>query len=123
VADDQEKTEEATSKKIEDARKEGNVPKSQDTSAFITLVVALGAFLALLPLIESRTVFLYHYYQSLIGTEITKEVTFQISMISFREIIFMVIPLALSCCYCRNVSQCYANRIFIYNKASYAKFW
>ncbi|AFL67585.1 flagellar biosynthesis protein FlhB [Sulfurospirillum barnesii] len=96
MADDQEKTEEATSKKIEDARKEGNVPKSQDTSAFVTLVVALGAFLALLPWIKARTIFLYHYYQSLIGIEITKEVTFQISMISFREIIFMVIPLALA---------------------------
>lgn len=40
AADDQEKTEEPTSKKIEDARKEGNVPKSQDTSSFVTLVVA-----------------------------------------------------------------------------------
>lgn len=96
MADDQEKTEEPSSKKIEDARKEGNVPKSQDTSAFITLVVALVAFLALLSFIQSRIVYLYYYYQSLIGTEITKEVTLQISMISFREIIFMVIPLALA---------------------------
>ena len=30
MADDAEKTEEPTAKKIEDARKEGNVPKSQD---------------------------------------------------------------------------------------------
>lgn len=29
AADDQEKTEEPTSKKIEDARKEGNVPKAK----------------------------------------------------------------------------------------------
>jgi len=96
VADDQEKTEEPSSKKIEDARKDGNVPKSQDTSAFVTLVVALVAFLALLPWIESRIVYLYFYYQSLIGTEITKEATFQISMISFREVLFMVIPLSLA---------------------------
>lgn len=96
MADDQEKTEEATSKKIEDARKDGNVPKSQDTSAFITLVVALVAFLAFLSFIQSRVVYLYYYYQSLIGTEITKEVTLQISMISLREIVFMVIPLALA---------------------------
>lgn len=96
MADDQEKTEEPSSKKIEDARKDGNVPKSQDTSAFITLLVALVAFLALLSFIQSRIVYLYYYYQSLIGTEITKEVTLQVSMISFREIIFMVIPLALA---------------------------
>ncbi|AHJ11601.1 flagellar biosynthesis protein FlhB [Sulfurospirillum multivorans] len=96
MADDQEKTEEPSSKKIDDARKDGNVPKSQDTNAFVTLVVALVAFLALLPWIESRIVYLYFYYQSLIGTEITKEVTFQISMISFREVLFMVIPLSLA---------------------------
>ena len=41
MADDQEKTEEPTPKKIEDARKEGNVPKSQDTSGVITLFVAI----------------------------------------------------------------------------------
>jgi len=96
VADDQEKTEEPSSKKIDDARKDGNVPKSQDTNAFVTLVVALVSFLALLPWIESRIVYLYLYYQSLIGTEITKEATFQISMITFREIIFMVIPLSVA---------------------------
>lgn len=96
MADDQEKTEEATSKKIEDARKDGNVPKSMDTSAFVTLVVALVAFLAMLSWIESRVVYLYYYYQSLIGSEITKEVTLQVSIVTFREIIYMVIPLALS---------------------------
>ena len=95
MADDEEKTEEASSKKIEDARKEGNVPKSQDANGFITLVVALGAFLAMLSWIQTRMVYLYKYYQTLIGTEITKEVTLQISMITFREIIFMVIPLAV----------------------------
>lgn len=96
MADDQEKTEEATSKKIEDARKDGNVPKSMDTSAFITLIVALGAFLAMLSWIESRTVYLYYYYHSLIGVEITKEVVLQMSLISCREVIFMVIPLAVA---------------------------
>ncbi|WP_263832212.1 flagellar biosynthesis protein FlhB [Sulfurospirillum oryzae] len=96
MADDQEKTEEPSSKKIDDARKDGNVPKSQDTSAFVTLVVALVAFLALLSWIEARVVYLYLYYQSLIGTEITKEATLQISIITFREIIFTVIPLSLA---------------------------
>ncbi|MBP6497046.1 MAG: flagellar biosynthesis protein FlhB [Campylobacteraceae bacterium] len=96
MADDQEKTEEATSKKIEDARKDGNVPKSQDTSAFVTLVVALGAFLALISWIRIRIVELYQYYHSLIGEDITKEVVLQLSIITFKEIIFMVIPLAVA---------------------------
>ncbi len=95
MADDQEKTEEASSKKIEDARKEGNVPKSQDANSFVTLVVALGAFLALLPWIESRMVFLYYYYANLIGHPLDKEGAFQISLVTLREVVFMVIPLAL----------------------------
>lgn len=37
MADDQEKTEEATSKKIEDAKKEGNVPKSAEVSGAAVL--------------------------------------------------------------------------------------
>lgn len=49
AADDQEKTEEPTSKKIEDARQEGNVPKSQDASAVAVLVVAVVVVLFTLP--------------------------------------------------------------------------
>ena len=37
AGEDQEKTEEATPKKIEDAKKDGNVPKSQDLAGFVTL--------------------------------------------------------------------------------------
>jgi len=96
VADDQEKTEEASSKKIEDARNEGNVPKSQDTSSFVTLVVALITFFALLPWIESRMVYLYQYYHSLFGQSLTKESVLQLSIVTFREIIFTVIPLAIA---------------------------
>ena len=37
MADDQEKTEEPTSKKIEDSKKEGNVPKSAEVSGAAVL--------------------------------------------------------------------------------------
>ena len=96
MADDQEKTEEPTSKKIEDARKEGNVPKSQDTSSFITLVVAIFTFLSLFPFMQRHLIGLYHYYQSFIGVEFTKNMIIEISIITFREIIFVVMPLAIA---------------------------
>ncbi len=95
MADDMEKTEEPTSKKIEDAKKEGNVPKSQDLASFVTIVVAIGAFIALFTLMSSRIVKLYHYYMSLIGVELTKTVIVDIGIVSLRELIFIVIPLAL----------------------------
>mgnify|MGYP000957416142 CR=1 FL=1 len=52
AGEDQEKTEEATPKKIEDAKKDGNVPKSQDLSGFVTLVIAIGVLLAMLDIKE-----------------------------------------------------------------------
>ena len=94
MADDQEKTEEPTSKKIEDARKEGNVPKSQDASSFVTLVVAIAAFFALFPFIRSRMFYLYGYVQSFIGTDIDKNDVYTMMIIIFREVALMILPLA-----------------------------
>jgi len=94
MADDQEKTEEPTSKKIEDARKEGNVPKSQDTSSFVTLVVAIGAFFALFPFIRERMFLLYKYLQGFIGTDIDKNDVYIIMITVFKETAFMILPLA-----------------------------
>ncbi len=96
MADDQEKTEEPTSKKIEDARKDGNVPKSQDTSSFVTLVVAIFTFLALFPFMQKHLVELYRYYQSFIGVEFTKNMILEISIVTFREILLVVMPLAVA---------------------------
>ena len=59
MADDQEKTEEPTSKKIEDARKEGNVPKSQDTNGFVTLVIGIAVTFLMLPIITNKIKDLY----------------------------------------------------------------
>jgi flagellar biosynthetic protein FlhB len=94
MADDAEKTEEPSPKKIEDAKKDGNVPRSQDTSGFITLSVAIAATFAFLGFIHSRLDGLYIYYHSFIGRELTKTVIFDIGFHSLVELLFMVIPLA-----------------------------
>ena len=94
MADDEEKTEEPSQKKIDDAKKEGNVPRSQDTSGFVTLAVAVAATFGLLGLIHSRLDKLYIYYHSLMGTELTKSIVFDIGVTSLRELVLMIIPLA-----------------------------
>jgi flagellar biosynthetic protein FlhB len=94
MADDMEKTEEPTSKKIEDARKEGNVPKSQDTSSFVTLLVAVVAVFAFAMFITSRLYYLYEYYISFVGTPLTKNLIFEIGFVSLRELVFMIVPVA-----------------------------
>ncbi len=96
MADDQEKTEEPTSKKIEDARKEGNVPKSQDASGVVTLFIAILAVLMLFPFMSEHMVFLVKYYFSLVGMTLDKEAMLGIAFVTIREFMFIVMPLALS---------------------------
>ena len=94
MADDAEKTEEPSSKKLEDAKKEGNVPRSQDTSAFLTLVVAVVVVYFATSFLTSRIEHLYHYYSTLIGTELTPRVAFEIGLNTLKELVFMIIPIA-----------------------------
>ncbi|DAB27483.1 MAG: flagellar biosynthesis protein FlhB [Sulfurimonas sp. RIFOXYD12_FULL_33_39] len=96
MADDAEKTEEPTSKKIEDARKEGNVPKSQDTSGVITLFVAILAFLLLFPYMRSHVVSLSKYYFSLVGVPIDRELMVEIAIVSIKELLLIIMPLSIS---------------------------
>jgi flagellar biosynthetic protein FlhB len=96
MADDAEKTEEPTSKKIEDARKEGNVPKSQDASGVITLFVAILAFLMLFPFMAKHVTQLFKYYFSLIGTPLDKLFMLDIAIVTIKEILLIVLPLAIS---------------------------
>lgn len=92
--DDQEKTEEATSKKIEDARKKGNVPKSQDASGFVTLLVGLVIFAFLVPYMWSHIGKLFGFYASFMGTELDPKIMRIIAIRTFFEMILIVLPLA-----------------------------
>lgn len=96
MADDQEKTEEPTPKKIEDARKEGNVPKSQDASGVITLFVAILSFLMLFPFMSKHMLILFEYYFSLIGTPLEKLFVMDIALVTMREFLFIIMPLTIS---------------------------
>ena len=96
MADDQEKTEEPTDKKIEDARKEGNVPKSQDTSGVITLFVAILAILMLFPFMADHMLQLFKYYFSLVGMPLDKVFMVDIAIITIRETLLMILPLAIA---------------------------
>ncbi|SFP75103.1 flagellar biosynthesis protein FlhB [Hydrogenimonas thermophila] len=95
MADDLEKTEEPTSKRIEDARKEGNVPKSVDTSGFITLLVAVVVTWGLFSWILQHLQGLYHYYISFIGYDITYDMLVDMTIHTLLEIGMMVMPVAL----------------------------
>ncbi len=96
MADDQEKTEEPTSKKLEDAKKDGDVPKSQDLAGFVALTVATVTIIGLLGFILERVGNLFPYYYSFFGQELTKETLSSITLTSFKEAIIAVLPLAIA---------------------------
>ncbi|MFT5662093.1 MAG: flagellar biosynthetic protein FlhB [Sulfurimonas sp.] len=96
MADDQEKTEEPTDKKIEDARKEGNVPKSQDASGVVTLFVAILSLLMLFPFMAKHTIILFQYYFSLIGTPLDRLFMIDIAIVTIREFLLIIMPLAVA---------------------------
>ncbi len=96
MADDSEKTEEPTDKKIEDARKKGNVPKSQDASGVVTLFVAILAVIMLFPYMANQLLSLVQYYFSLIGTPLDKLFMIDVAIVTFKHLILIVMPLAIS---------------------------
>lgn len=95
MADDLEKTEEPTPKKIEDAKKEGNVPKSMDTSGFLTLLVAVLTVGALFGWLLERVQKLYGYLIAHVGLPIDKALVFEMSLTLIKEVALIVLPIAI----------------------------
>ncbi|MDO4673813.1 flagellar biosynthesis protein FlhB [Campylobacter sp.] len=96
MADDAEKTEEPTSKKIEDARQEGNVPKSQDAAAVVVLIIAITLVIFLMDFMGERVANLYRYYQSFIGAEFNLRIIQAIMIKSIFEVLIILAPIVLS---------------------------
>jgi len=72
MADDLEKTEEPTPKKLEDARKEGNIAKSVEFSGFVVLLKAAIVLIFYLKYVTFYMEEFFRYYTSFIGNELTK---------------------------------------------------
>ncbi len=93
MADDLEKTEEPTPKKIEDARKEGNVAKSMETSGFVVLFVAITVIVLYLKYITYYLEKFYLYYVSLIGLELNRSLVFEIAVKSALNFFILLAPI------------------------------
>ena len=96
MADDQEKTEEATPKKKEDARKEGNVAKSQDVSGVVTLVVGVVVLIFYLKYILYKIMDFYVYVLSFVGQEFTMNDLMSLFIKLVIEVFILLAPIALA---------------------------
>ncbi|WP_169777512.1 flagellar biosynthesis protein FlhB [Campylobacter mucosalis] len=95
AGEDEEKTEEATDKKISDAKKDGNVPKSQDMSGFITLIIGIGVLIAMLGFMQDQVVSLYQYYSKFIGKELTIPTIHLIALNTMARVLLMILPVCV----------------------------
>ncbi len=94
MADDKEsRTEEPTGKRIADARAEGNVPKSNDTAAWISMLVAIPTVIFLFGFAAENVQRLYHFYASLIGRELTKQVLIEITIVTMKYVTLAAMPI------------------------------
>jgi len=93
MADEAEKTEEPTPKKLEDARKEGNVAKSQDVVGVTTLIVGVVVIMFYLKFLFYKTMKFYVYYLSFISHEFTLNDLISLVIKSAMELILLLIPL------------------------------
>lgn len=95
MADEQEKTQEPTEKKIEDAKKEGNVPKSMDLAGFVALLIATIAVIASFSFIFSNIKDLFRYYYSFFGADLSLPRLYSIGFTSIKEILIASLPIAV----------------------------
>ncbi len=95
MADEQEKTEEPTPKKIEDAKKEGQVPKSQDASGVVTLIVAVGTLWAFMDYMIAELSSLIRYFLSFVGQELSLDTIQNFIIFTIWKLTLIVTPIAL----------------------------
>lgn len=96
MADEMEKTEEPTPKKLQKARSEGNVPKSIEVVALVSLLVAFVVLFASFWYMTNGIIALYMYLNSFMGQELTKNTVLEIIIVSSYKSALILAPLAIS---------------------------
>ncbi|KFN39227.1 MAG: flagellar biosynthesis protein FlhB [Sulfuricurvum sp. MLSB] len=95
MADDMEKTEEPTAKKLSDAREEGNVAKSQDIVGVVALFAAILGLLMMFNFIAEHMLNLARYYLSLMTQPLDRELMFDMAVVTMKEFVIMALPISL----------------------------
>ncbi len=95
MADELEKTEEPTPRKLEDARKEGNVPKSQEFSGFIILFISSVILIFYIKYVTGDLEDYFRYISSLIGVELTLRRFYDLVLNTLFYVFKILLPIML----------------------------
>jgi len=95
MADDLEKTEEPTPKKLEEARKEGNVPKSMELNGFIILFLSAIILVFYIKYVTLNLENYFQYIASLIGVELTVKGFYNLVLKTLFYVFKIILPIML----------------------------
>jgi flagellar biosynthetic protein FlhB len=96
ASDSDDKTEEPTSKKLQDARNKGNVPNSKDTSGLIGLIISIAAIYMMFDFMVEHIKSLFRWYVDFYGQEITKDMLMEFFLVTLKELGLIILPIALA---------------------------
>lgn len=92
MADEDDKTEEPSARKIEKAREEGNVPKSPEVVGFFGLLVGFVMIYVLFTYLVDRCMNIYLFAMQLFGVEINMSNTISITLRFIQELALIIAP-------------------------------
>jgi flagellar biosynthesis protein FlhB len=95
MAEEEERTEDPTSKRIQDARADGNVPKSQDVATWFPLLVSILLIVFLFHYTFDNLSYLFRYYFSFFGQEITKNSVIVLALVTMKYFALIIMPFVL----------------------------
>lgn len=94
---DPSKTERATPKRRNKARREGNVPKSQEMTKTVTIVVGLLGMYLYFPVIVEHVSRVFRYFFANVATmPVTQESAYAVFTLAVKETAIMVLPVMLA---------------------------
>lgn len=96
MADEEEKTEEPSAKKIEKAREEGNVPKSPDVVVFFGLLVGLVLIYALFNYWVEGTGRVFVQIAPFFGEELGRKDVISLAIALAKEYVLLVLPVFIA---------------------------
>ena len=101
-----EKTEEASDKKIQDSRKQGQVWKSKDLTGVFVFLVGLGIVKGTWSNVETKVNELFQFtFEHMAHPQEIEKATLQCMMLALMDVIVLCVPVAFGCATLSNRSS------------------
>lgn len=95
AADEKERTEDPTAKRKQDARADGNVPKSQDVVSWVSMLASVALVYLLLNYILENLGYLFHFYTAYFGKELTKNSVYVLLLVTMKHFALITLPIII----------------------------